>query len=258
MRYIYLCLLFIICSCNNQPTQANVLEKNFDTTKRIGEKKIEEKPITTHKLVSDSVRKLIDELGLCQIISENNCYDVEYSTFINLTSDSTYSCFLFAAGGGSGGQDIVIYKKNKSGGYKTVNYFFGFYDHLSGTITNGFYDLVIASRDYTRGSIKRLFKWNGKKYVQRKILSVNDIPIDLLLALGITDKKKLSNNYPYIGEKTRYASNIYGKIYIDTIKSVANQLELLVKTSNNPNYGFDKTWKVIYSNGKYSLMKEKQ
>ncbi|MFH0894743.1 MAG: hypothetical protein V2A54_09925 [Bacteroidota bacterium] len=205
----------------------------------------------TEKLVCDSVKKLINEIGLCEyFISQDFCYKKEFSKFIRLTTDSSYQCFLFVTDGGSGGQTVHVYKKI-AGKYQKINDFFAFFEKIPGTTTMNYYDINLAFRDYDRGMVNILFTWNGKKYIQSKILSVNYFPLDLLIACGITDKNKLTTEYPFVGEKAGFEKGIYGYLHLDTLKNESGTLLLSLKASANYNYGIDNEWKVKFENGKY-------
>ena len=202
-------------------------------------------------LTDDSARMLIRELNLSRFFnSPEYCLRKDNSTILPLSAESGYPCFLFITAGGSGGQTVQVYHKI-SGKYEMTNDFFAFFEKIPGSITRRYYDINLAFRDYSRGMINILFIWNGRKYVQSKILSINYFPLDLLLACGITDRNKLTAEYPYVGEKAEYDMEIYGRLHLDTIKNENGKLLLSLKASANFNYGADREWKVRFENGRY-------
>ena len=245
---IFISLLFI--SCNKNSATKNTLL--FHSGKFCHA--VSTADSLMNQQISDSIKKLIHEIGLSEFfISKEFCYKKEFSKFIRLTIDSSYRCFLFVTDGGSGGQTVQVYDKI-SGKYQITNDFFAFFEKIPGTITKNYYDINLAFRDYDRGMVNILFTWNGKKYIQSKILSVNYFPLDLLIACGITDKNKLTTEYPFVGEKTGFEKGIYGYLHLDTIKNENGKLLLSLKASANFNYGIDNEWKVKFENGRYTRL----
>jgi hypothetical protein len=167
-KTILLILLIGLSACNGQnpvkneisPVQENV-EQQTGTTPLKVEGRV---------FVSDTVRRIIDELDLCQysehlnMLDNYSCYDKDMSNIqLIKKGDHNYNNFIFEAPGGSAGGTILIYTKH-NGQYKIVQEDMGCVSDILETTTNGYYDLVIWHRAHKPTGEDILYKWNGRKY----------------------------------------------------------------------------------------------
>lgn len=168
-----LVLLMTLIGCTNEHPvdNENIKKKSTEITDTISNTK------DYKNYVSDTVKKIIDELNLCQYAEEWNknvpdlfdCYDKDVSDIrLIKKGDIDYENFIFQSPGGSGGGTIIIYSK-KNGNYKIVQDDYGYLIEVLKTTTNGYFDLIIWHREQKAGGEDALYQWNGEKYVKTKV-----------------------------------------------------------------------------------------
>jgi hypothetical protein len=149
------------------------------------------------------LRKILDKLDVVPDLKEyypsTDPYSRILTSFHNLDpAEPRYDHFLLIMPGGSGGEDLRIYAK-KDTDYAEVQDFFAFFDTIPGTVNNGLYDIHINYRSYgPEGLVTMAYTWNGKKYMWDKCIAVNGSPYDTLVAKGLIDPSKTSENHPWV------------------------------------------------------------
>jgi hypothetical protein len=178
IRNITFLLILIVgfSACKNLESSKNEqsnIHKNENSNIDTTSKKVDQTDV-----VSDTVKKIIDELNLC-VYAENlnegmgdiyDCYDNSV-TDIRLIKegDYNYDSFIFQSPGGSGGGTIIIYAK-KNGKYEIVQEDYGYLIKVLKTTTNGYFDLIIWHRAQKAGGEDSLYKWDGWKYIKVKVI----------------------------------------------------------------------------------------
>ena len=164
----------LICGTTTQCTlkEGSTTDKNKKIKNTITETK------DNKIFVSDTVKKIIDELNLCQYADEWNknvpdlfdCYDRDVSDIrIIKKGDDNYDNFIFQSPGGSGGATIIIYSK-MNGKYKIIQDDYGYLIEVLHTTTKGYFDLIIWHREQKAGGEDALYQWNGEKYIKIKVI----------------------------------------------------------------------------------------
>lgn len=173
IQIIILVITLIGCTNQNSKNVQNGIEKKKITN-------YNNDTITNSKdykdYVSDTVKKIIDELNLClyaENLNENvadiyDCYD-KWVSDIRLIKkgDYNYDNFIFQSPGGSGGGTIIIYSKI-NGKYEIIQDDYGYLSEILKTTTNGYFDLIIWHRAQKAGGEEILYKWDGQKYQRIK------------------------------------------------------------------------------------------
>ncbi len=173
-------LLITIIGCTNKDIQK--ADSNLEEKKTSNHNKDTIASSQDYKIyVSDTVRKIIDKLNLCQYTENMNenvpdlfdCYD-KYVSDIRLIKkgDYNYDNFIFQSPGGSGGGTIIIYSKI-NGKYEIVQDDYGYISEILKTTTKGYYDLIIWHRAQKAGGEEILYKWDGRKYQRSKELKTD-------------------------------------------------------------------------------------
>lgn len=175
-----LILIVGFSACTNVESSKNEISniqknenRNIDSTS---------KKVDDINVVSDTVKKIIDELNLCEYAESMNenvpnlfdCYDKDVSDIrLIKKGDYNYDNFIFQSPGGSGGGTIIIYTRN-NGKYEIVQEDYGYLIKVLNTTTKGYFDLIIWHRAQKAGGEDILYKWNGRKYIKVKELKNND------------------------------------------------------------------------------------
>ncbi len=171
------------------------------------------------KKFPEPICRIIDELELCEYMhceTKECCYDSEqFVDFYPIKeNDSTWEYFLVRTPGGSGGDGVSVYKK-ESEKYVQVQDEFVFFDTVLSDVTNGFYDIRLWHRDYSRGYIHVLYQWNGKKYEPAEVIDINGIPMEMFSAMKIA-KPELNSEY-FVKEFEGVSDAVYFELVIDTL-----------------------------------------
>jgi hypothetical protein len=134
--------------------------------------------VNTTEYVSDTIKKIIDELKLCEppdfcypCQNKNCCYEKDFFEISNIkVDDNSYNNIVVQCPGGSGGGSILMFNK-QHGEYHQIQKDLGYVDSILNTSVNGFRDLIIWHRAHKPDGEFALYKWNGKKYEKQKVLS---------------------------------------------------------------------------------------
>jgi len=166
LRLLVLVAIFGMLSCTQREKQMNV---SFMET---FEKSISVKD--DRQFVSDTLKRIINELNLCQYSEHLNfsnyysCYDKNLSDIrLIKKGDKSYQNFIFQAPGGSAGGAIVIFI-SENGKYKEVQNELGCVIDILSSTTNGFFDLIIWHRAQKAGGEYHLYRWNNEKYISKQ------------------------------------------------------------------------------------------
>jgi hypothetical protein len=169
-------LFLVLTACNNVTKDAkstNIFDTTINSSKhsdsiQSGQNKRE--------YVSDTVKRIIDELNLCDYseflknLDNYSCYDKDVSDIRNIKSgDNSYDNFIFQSPGGSAGGAIIVFCK-RNGKYIKIQEDQGCIIEILKTTTNGFYDLIIWHKAHKPHGENILYKWTGKKYLKSKVI----------------------------------------------------------------------------------------
>lgn len=211
---------------------------------------------------SDTLKQIIDELELCENYfwpPAESCYQKNwhYQFYSIVEGQRSYKTFLMVEAGGSGGNGIFIYTRQNEK-LEMIQEEFAFFDTLSGETTNGFHDLILIHRDFSRGYIRTLYRWDGKRYVPDKILDINSIPAELLTTMKILKPEvnfEDRDEESFVEEYEGVSTSVYFELRVDTIINVIDEkLILAVKIEDHYSKNLEKCWVVKQVGEKYELL----